>query len=237
MPNRFPGHTQTHTWLCRHCTHHSQTVAQHSESRHTDPLHTIISPVGHTTDKAHHWLSASPLHTSTQSALPGQKTKLAPQISWFLRTLLCSHNTCTPQVHASPQQHWDLDTTFAAPPDRTYSWQIKHAISGMKYKGGGGLSWPAVSIKTPPSHWEDTHGSWFTLPTALFHPSVLKMRWPTLTAHRYSSWCSWNFYLCGGSWSRNYLWKNWWSGLLLQFSYGWLCNPTSQEKGPHPLKL
>ena len=97
-----------HTWRRRHWSHHSQTVAQHSAgSRHTDPLHTL-SPVGPTTVKTHHGLSASLLHMSTQPALPGQKTKLAPQISRFLRTLLRSPNADTLQAQASPQQHCAL---------------------------------------------------------------------------------------------------------------------------------
>ena len=56
---------------------------------------------------------------STQSALPGQKTKLAPQNSRFLRTLLRSPNTHTPQAQASPQQHCALGSILYSIPQVT----------------------------------------------------------------------------------------------------------------------
>ena len=194
------------------------------------------------TSRTHDWQS-TPLAVSVSTAHVHTVCTPGPEDKAYPSNLLVSKDAPVQSQHMHSTGACQPTTTlgsghnFCCPSRQDILLTNQACYFRHEVQGGDGLSWRAVSIKTPPSHWEDTHGSWFTLPTALFHPFVLKMRWPTLTAHRYSSWCSWNFYLCGGSWSRNYLWKNWWSGQLLHLSYGWLCNPTSQEKGPHPLKL
>ena len=100
------------------------------------------SPVGPRLPK-HHGLSASLLHTSTESALPGQKTKLAPQISRFLRTLLCSHNTHTPQAQASPKQHCALgNILYSIPHSPPFSFE---AVNPIPHLASHRESWAHVT--------------------------------------------------------------------------------------------